>query len=313
MTECLVIAPEVIAKSFRWFSRGVVNCQPEQVGRLKRNSLLLGIAGVVCFSIIAVAFLVFVATKYDEWFASEPDTVVLAFLVGAVYAPLASAFSLTTLVPLLGAQRLSLRFVLAFLAAFFTFAVLGIASVSIERMATDWDDLKEIGVMLLSFVIGVGLVAVILQNWSSRSLMPCPTNFDRGTRASILDLLELMGMSACIFAFWRFTGPGWAMTSTLITSGLIGVGCGILLVPLLLGFFATRRRWIGLGAGFAIAFLVASACIALLIFDELGAVTSTYQISIVVSTGGATAFIYSVYTLMVFWWLQGCGWSLTSG
>ena len=313
VTEFGIIAPEVIAKSFRWFSRDVVSSQPEQIGRLKRKSFLLGIAGVLCFSIFAVANLVFVATKFDEWFPSDPDTEVMAFLVGSIYAPLASAFTLTTFVPLLGTQRLSLRFVFAFLAAFFTFAVLGVASVSIERMETEWNDLKEIGVVLLSFVLGVGLVAVILQNGSSRSLVPCRTNLDRATRMSILDLLELMGLTACIFAFWKFTGPGWEMTSTLIISGLIGVGCGILLVPLLLGFFATRRRWIGLGTGFAIAFSVASACIALLISDELGAVVSTYQISIIVSVGLLTAFIYSVYTLLVFWWLKGCGWSMTSG
>lgn len=303
------IAADLQRRNFPWFTRYVLAGGHLTLRRSKRRSFLCGMIGILFLACLAISQFIWVAVKYSDWFDDDQQVEILALTVSTIYAWVASTLAIATFVPLMGSGRLTMRFIVAVAVNLFVLLVVCAAVKLLGDPDIDLDDVPEVGLMILAFVLGVGVVAVPLQLWSSTSVVPLPSQWDPPPRTSILDLMELMMLIACVFAFSRVVAPADDMTFTLGITGAIGICFGIQLIPLILGYFENPIGWRLLALAFALTFIVGATCIALIIADEVGTIRSGPAILAVLFGGLITASIYLATTWIAFGWLRGCGWA----
>lgn len=304
------LAPEVIKSSFQWFSRGISVADLQQLKRLRLRSFGLGVAGLMVLSISAIAASLFLALHSDDWTINDLYIGWIAVWVCVIYTMLATVFALATFIPLLGTQRLVFRCAASAASTLSLIVFWGCIAVCIDELYVDWEDLPEICAVVAAFSLGASLVAGGMQNLSSLSLVPCPTVNDRIRRLSILDLLELIAVVACVLTFWQVIGQATDMLMLMLILVAIGFGCGCILVPLFLGCFAMNRRGMWIGIAFFISFIVTSFSAGWIIFQEQGDLATPADISFMLFAGIVAASIHCLMTLAAFRWLQGCGWSM---
>ncbi|MCA9140061.1 MAG: hypothetical protein KDB00_24985 [Planctomycetales bacterium] len=306
------INPVVSDHSFSWFSNRVLMRGQLSLAKSRRRSFLYGLTGLLFLFCGAVAIFTFVAVKFEDWFGDVPRPDVMALTVCSIYAVLASTLSVVSFVPLMGASRLTLRFIIAVSVHLVAFMILIAVVLIVGAPDLEWDDIPDAGQMIVVFVFGVSAVTIPLQIWSSVSIRPLPSDLDPPSRTSIGDLMELMLVVAFAIAFWRFLAPDESMALTLWITGGIGICFGIQLVPLFLGYFTRRARWRLLSLAYALTFLVGATCVWLLLAEEAGTINFIHAVATTVIGGILAASIYVAIGLTSFWWLRGCGWSVAS-
>lgn len=302
------IAPEVVDHSFRFFSRLIAGASSDQASRLRCESALLGYAGLIALPVLGFAIVLGVVACWPDDLNSPFRTSWLLSLVwGVIQVTLAMTLSLNTFISLMSDSRLTVRILIAmglngtvllFSAIVFLFA---------HQLS---DDLNVLGILILAFILGVAIVAISFQQWTSRTILPCRTDLKRPARLSILTLIELIGLVACFLAAWKaFTPPeDWILP--LGVYAVVGVVLSLLQIPLIAGCFSATQPNRTLMLALVLVTLAASVLAGFAIMDDPASIAWGSLLTYSLLIGFAIAISFCALEWVAIWWLRGCGWSM---
>ena len=232
--------------------------------------------------------------------------------VGTVCCPLAAAFSCCAFVPMIGQGIMLRRFATASLLSVVTFVFFVLGSLFFGELHLDASDFVEVGIMMLVYTLGVGLLAVAKQ-LISRQALAAPESFDQGIDLmTIGSLLQLAAIAAVLMAVWRVASPGPSMTGALVMAGVFGTACGATMLGFVAGLLGSKIELKPVVLAALICCLAAgcwSGTIMHIAFQAFSSAdASTWMLLLL--NGVVMGSMYVLVVAINLLWLRRCGWRL---